>query len=1051
MRFLRYLLILLPLLLIAVAVPGLLLYGDRLAIAILDRYLQSTQLELRRTDLQLDLLAGSVSARELALYQGSAQQPLLQIAELQGQVQWSDLLQVNIDSASLAASKVAVFLEPWTESVDSSTGWLSYRSWLPGRVDIGELIFHWPLQQDASPLALLGLKGRVGQQPGSYDVWVNAQYAGDYLSASGTLQELERPGGDLDRLQLVLNLGSQQRGLQINFDGDVSESSDGLHYVGAARGDLKDVPWLLHELGADYPVEGALSVRSDIRGDLDGLQLSQLRLVIDNAPEFHFSGSGEFDYAFDGANRLDIVIDTELADLQRLGDLWEIDLGQMGAARARLYLHGPVDDLGITDISLQTGSDTGIEIDVAGEIRISHFSAERLLADNGVTVDVKAPGLDHLQRWTGDLGFETGPWQARATLSQVEDRLRLSDIQLTSDDGAGLTLRAQGDIADAGNINTGDFSAINGIDLEVEVNSAESGRLTQLFAPELPELGSVSARAGMRGNSSLLGIHSLEATIFSADKFSVRADNGSLDLHFGAGPLLRELHLELAADLYDSTVSKAGQRGQRSRGSLSGDLSIASFEPLQGLALNLVLEKVSTSRLLQMTRSEFAYPGETGSLSGKLRLAGSGKGFRLENIDIRNTGNPQISFAVAGAINNLEDLSAIDLRAQGVVSDRALLRELSGLALSPWRGKLHVTGSETDIHLQSQNHFGNTALAADLRLGLDATGLTALAGRISSPSFDLRDLGLSGNSAPATSRASPAATEKAGDLQTADRALRALPRIPIDLQLKLGRIVIDKFAGEQVQADLVAAQGLYTLRRLELSHDGGRTRLQGSLDTRDELASWALKGSVLDLPAQELMIDLGISSDITGSFNTAVDLVAQGYTPQAMISSLRGTTMLVLEDTTIKGAAYDVLATEAVAWFYSGAALEDKTVFSCIMADFAIDQGRARTEELFIATDRMLALGTAGFDFNQMTVDVEITPRSRDRAIQIPGKVKVTGPVDDLHISSPALTAASDATAEAVTLIPRVAIKVMDKAVGIFGGQKKTEKELSRCKQVAEP
>jgi len=1132
MIFLRRLAILLPLLLIAILLPGLLLYGDRLAIALLDRYLASAELELRRKGLKIDVLAASFSANELALHNISDNQTLLTIEDLQGQLQWSDLLQADIDSASLAASKVAVFLEPGEESAEANTGWLGYRSWLPGRVDIDELIFYWPQQQDASPLALLGLKGRVGQQPGNYDVWVNAQYAGDYLSANGTMQELERPGGDLDQLQLVLNLGSQQRGFHIHFDGEVSESSDGLHYAGAARGDLKDVPWLLHELGADYPVEGALSVRSDIRGDLDGLQLSELHLVLDNTPEFHFSGNGEFDYAFDGTNRLDIVIDTELADLQRLGDLWELDLSQMGAARASLHLQGPFDELGLTDISLQTGSGTGIEIDVVGEIRISHFSAERLLAGNGVTVNVKAPGLDHLQSWTGDLGFETGPWQARATLSQVEDRLRLTDIQLTSDDGAGLTLRAQGDIADAGNINTGDFStingielavelasadslrltqlfaadlpelgsisaratlsqvedrlrisdirlasddgagltlraqgdiadagnintgdfsAINGIELEVELASADSRRLTQLFAPDLPELGSVSARAALGGNNSLLRIRDLDATVFSAGKYRLTANNGSLDLHPGSESPLRELQLRLGADLYSSAGSRAGQDAQHSQGKLSGELSIARLEPLEGVAMNLQFQALSTSRLLQMTRSEFAYPGETGFLNGKVRLQGSGAGFRLDNIDIRNTGNPQVKFAIAGAINNLEELSAIDLQAQGAVSDRALLRELSGLDLGPWRGELHITGSEQDIKLLSQHHFGDTELSARLRLGLDTTGLTALDGKISSPRLDLRDFGLSADSAPAAASQNKTGENKTGKSQAIARALKGLPRIPINLQFRLGQIVINRFTGEQLQADFVAADGLYTLRQLELTHAGGHTRLQGSLDSRREPAGWALKGSVLDLPAQELMIDLGISGDITGSINTAIDLAAQGYSPQAIISSLGGTTMLVLEDTTIKGAAYDVLATEKVAWFYSGAALEDKTVFSCIMADFTLDKGRARTEELFIATDRMLAVGTAGFDFNQMTVDVEITPRSRDRSIQIPGKVKVTGPVDDLHISSPVLTAASDATAEAVTLVPRIALGVMDKAVAIFGGNKEMEQELSRCKQVAVP
>ena len=1044
------------LLLLTLGVFALLRYGDALLVTLLDRYLASQALELQREELQLDWLAGSVSARQLVLLSRPDGQVLVTAARLHGQVKLLDLWQADNGQSSLKLSQVAVYLAPQQTSSEGSRlggGWLVYRNWLPGHIAVEELAVHRPGEQAEPPTVLVQLHGETGQQSDSYELRARVLHAGNHLTANATLLDITHLGDDLYGLDLKLALGlsNDQGAGQLHFAGQLREEVHGLRYQGSIGGEVENTSWLLQQSGIDVPVNGALEALARIDGDLDGFQLNELNLLIDNTPEFSLSGSGVLGYAFTGEDSLDLVVNADLLDIQRLEELIEVDLGQLGAAQVSLRLQGQFDDLKLSDIRLRTKNESGIEIDLEGEIHISNFSADRLLEDNGLSVQVKGPGLAELRRWTGDLGFETGPWQASVTLLQIEDRLRVGDIQVSTDDGAGLQLRAQGFIEDAGNIRTGEFSSINGIELEVELVSAFSKRLTQLFAPELGELGAVSARAQVQGNNTLLHIDGLVATLQREGSYRASAHDGTLDLHLGNGSPLRNVHMQLGADIYASPTEKAVV------GKLEGDLSIGGIGPLQELELNLQLREVSTSRLLQLTRSEFSHSGQSGYLNGKVTLAGSSEGFRLQHIDIRNMGNPQVQFTVSGAVNNLEDFSAIDLRAEGVVSDRALLRELTGIALSPWRGKLHITAPKEDVELVSRNTFGNTDVNAHLFLDFEASSLVALDGEISSPVFYPRDLGLSmsGGAVPVGGAAESGGAQKNAVASVGDeamaRALHNLPRMQMDLQFKLGKFLGDNFQGERVQADFAAAGGLYTLRRLELNHGGGRTRLQGSLDMRGEPAAWKLKGTVLDLPAEELLLDLGISSDITGSFNTAVDLNATGYSGEALIASLGGSVTLVLEDTTVKGAAYDVLATETVAWFFSGAALEEETVFSCMMGAFELERGRARTDELFVATDRMLAEGTAEFDFNQMMVNVEITPRSRERAIQIPGKITISGPMNDLQLSSPALAAASNATAEAVTIAPRFAIRVYDATIGTFVGEKKKEKEISPCKQVAVP
>jgi uncharacterized protein involved in outer membrane biogenesis len=179
--------------------------------------------------------------------------------------------------------------------------------------------------------------------------------------------------------------------------------------------------------------------------------------------------------------------------------------------------------------------------------------------------------------------------------------------------------------------------------------------------------------------------------------------------------------------------------------------------------------------------------------------------------------------------------------------------------------------------------------------------LAGLSGTLSSPAIYLGDLGLSRSSLGAQPGAGSEPQQQVAR-NGAPLPLKDLPKIPIDLRFSLGKIVGDNFQGEPLQAHLVAAGGLYVLRQLALGHGGGHTRVQGSLDTRLQQPVWTLKGSVLDLQTEALLHDLGISSDVTGSFNTAVDLTASGNSAESMVATLGGTVMLVLEDTTIKGA-----------------------------------------------------------------------------------------------------------------------------------------------------
>ena len=207
-------LLLAPLLLIILLLPALYIYGDQLIIAALDRYLASQAMELQRGELQIDWLDGTVSGSQLALVNLADQQPIVTVGSLRGQLTLLDLLEADNGQTSVVASEVAVFLSPGEEA-EESRGWLVYRNWLPGLVEIDQLLLHLPSAEGVPPTALLQLQGKAGKQPGSYDILVSAEGAGDqnlrhiFRGKSAPFKQNLRPGShrpfrQLEITQIVL-------------------------------------------------------------------------------------------------------------------------------------------------------------------------------------------------------------------------------------------------------------------------------------------------------------------------------------------------------------------------------------------------------------------------------------------------------------------------------------------------------------------------------------------------------------------------------------------------------------------------------------------------------------------------------------------------------------------------------------------------------------------------------------------------------------------------------------------------------------------------------
>ena len=144
------------------------------------------------------------------------------------------------------------------------------------------------------------------------------------------------------------------------------------------------------------------------------------------------------------------------------------------------------------------------------------------------------------------------------------------------------------------------------------------------------------------------------------------------------------------------------------------------------------------------------------------------------------------------------------------------------------------------------------------------------------------------------------------------------------------------------------------------------------------------------------------------------------------MENLDGEFAIAFEDISLKGAAYDRLAVDTLAWFYTGGALADETRFSCVMGKFDLKQGIAASEFIFAESDHLVADGTATIDLPAGELDVAITPRSKRRTFQIPGTIRVRGPIDDPRISTAPISTAVDTSAQVILFAPSMAMTALN-------------------------
>jgi uncharacterized protein involved in outer membrane biogenesis len=604
------------------------------------------------------------------------------------------------------------------------------------------------------------------------------------------------------------------------------------------------------------------------------------------------------------------------------------------------------------------------------------------------------------------------------------------------------------------------LSSVEGVDLSVSASTQDSAHLTALVGRELPPFHRVEATLELAGSGELLALSDGQVQIDSSDLQAVISDiSGSYR------PAAETNPLRDARGYLDIAISDTGMLSQYTErevpilgpATLTGELrqqaehfqlaqlelaidgedlalatrgSIDDLQNLAGVRLQNTVTGLDIQRLLATLVEGLQHDGSLGELKGTFALHDRKEKWHIADLEISTskTGGP-VEFMGRGAIDDLTGFTTANLDAELVVRDTALLEAISGLRIQPVRARLSVKSRPEVLDISARADAGDTSVQADVNIGHDNNRITSLRAEVTTPHLHLADLGLQASEDPEENYA-PAADIEADTRTQLEKLLENSPDYPTDVQISVEGITGENTSIDSLDIHVTGENDRYTLRRFSMGYDHAQAELRGIIDLNPSPPAVSLAGEALGFPLSTLSRDLGAPSDIRGRMTARGGISASGTDTTALTASLDGSVAIALEDTIIQGGAYDVLATDLLAWIYSGAVLETSTHLDCTMARFDIKKGVARTDSIYVQSERMIATGKGIFDLPGQKMDLTIIPRSRSRSFQIPSEVRLKGDFGDPRATISPIAAAADASAQALLLIPKLAMRLFGRNSG---------------------
>ncbi len=488
-----------------------------------------------------------------------------------------------------------------------------------------------------------------------------------------------------------------------------------------------------------------------------------------------------------------------------------------------------------------------------------------------------------------------------------------------------------------------------------------------------------------------------------ADQFSA-----SLPAHgaVGSGKLLWRNDI-LSAPHVDLLLT------DRDGGTLAATGTIADVTAMAGIALQVSSDGSRLSHLADSASRASDLPDSARGwvLSGSAQILNPGMLTLLRDADLTLQLNDGVALTARGDGRVDPNGAEADLELELLASSPDALRETYALPVSPntAKGRLRLRPSYATLLAQVQ--LPESTLQATVTATLKDAALERLDADIYTPHLAIADLLADDET---DDDPEPFSLAGMGDL---------LPPFPTSLSLRADRLtgLMSELNHVHIATELRDQRIL--LRKFDAGYDGGELLLRGVADLNLTPPALSFAGRGIRVPLGTLTRDFELQQTVDGAVSLRTGLSTRGNTVGEWQQQLGGSLALALNDTTVSGAAYDLLMSNLLAWLVKGAG-EKTSTFDCTMARFDFAAGVGRSDSLYLETPRMLATGKGTIDLTAGTLDLRLEPRSKTRTFQFPSAVRIRGELSDPRVSVSPLQTTADLSAQALLLLPSLALKL---------------------------
>lgn len=429
-----------------------------------------------------------------------------------------------------------------------------------------------------------------------------------------------------------------------------------------------------------------------------------------------------------------------------------------------------------------------------------------------------------------------------------------------------------------------------------------------------------------------------------------------------------------------------------------------------------------------------------GQLQGDVNFAEVNGRWGIRKLQLAATDTNLYRLSVDGEIDNANTL---ELRSKSAIPDPAAFGAQFGIDLTgfaPYDGEGLLSGTRNKLSYRGIVNIGRIRNETAFTVTL-VGGKPLIKGKTTIAELYLPDIGLDlrmgadpdarveadpGNGAqsepepePEKPAASPADNQPVFSRESLN--LTSLRQLNLDLEILIDQISGTDFLIDQFSSRIVLTDGVLRVAPTQLIFEGGKTDIDLGIDARAD-PSVTLKVAAENMVLGELISQVQNEVPVEGNAHVDIDVVSTGHSAHELAADLKGDVGFGLENARLPKKYLDFLSANLFGWMFRMITFENAyTNVDCLIVDFDVNQGVAKSNFLAADGPSVRITGEASLDLRQETIDMLLVPKQKHGLVANISSARIKGPLQNPEVRTSAGEAAAVAIG-GVMVIPEITI-----------------------------